>query len=294
MEPKGERFTVRKRILSLIAVWTGLCLMLYACPARAGDTADQTGLTILDASYDAESGKLTVKWKNEGEKTAAWAELRVNPRNAEGGSVVIGDGDMAEIPEERRVLRITVPAESGKEASATVTAGGVYPDAAFLEIAFDRVVWEEQVPQEDGSAKTVRSSLDLPDSRLHWYSTAEKAYISEPEGDLYVPPETETPEEAAEIRLGFTVVPVTREIAEAYGFRHNGLLIYAVENGSVAETVGLLPGDLIFGADETFWDGELYILPLAVSKLAKGEAVTLWLERGSEEYALELEPDEAE
>lgn len=285
---------MRNRVLLLAAVGICLCLVLSALSGLAEDPADQTGLTILDASYDAESGMLTVKWKNEGEKTAAWAELRINPRDAEGNSVVIGEGDMAEIPEERRVLRITVPAESGREASATVMAGGVYPDAVSLEIAFDRVAREEQVPQEDGSAQTVRTMTDLPDSRLRWYSTSENAYISEPEGELYVPPEIGMTEETAEIRLGFTVIPVPREVAEAYGFRHNGLLIYAVENGSAADTVGLLPGDLIFGVDETPYDEELYILPLAVSKLAAGEAVTVWLERGEEEYALELEPDETE
>jgi len=287
-------FAVRKRVLPFISVLLCLCLLFSAVSGAAEDPADQTGLIIQKAAYDPAAGTLTVTWTNTGSLPVGSAEVRINPLDAEGNPLTAGGGTVEEIFEEERILHTSVPVPAGQAATAVFKAGAAYPDAVSVELAVDRVVWEEEIPQEDGSVQVNRTVLELPDSRLHWYSAAQQAYISEPAGDPYEMPDAETLAAGAEVRLGFRAVAVPGELAEAYGFGWSGLLVIRVEEDSAADRIGLKAGDLVFGMDETVYDEEPYILSLAAAALSRGEAMTLWVERDGEEWAVEWTPEETE
>ena len=158
----------------LLLLTAALCLLLAA--ACGAEEAGQTRLLITDAAYDPESGLLTVNWTNTGEEAVTGAELRAIPRDADENQLVIGEGNLEEILLEQRVYHTFAAAAPGESATAVFPAGARYPAAAAFDVAFDAVIPEGGV------------ALDLPDSRLCWYSTQEKAYTHLPEaGEPYAP-----------------------------------------------------------------------------------------------------------
>ena len=236
-------------------------------------------LEIQGAVFHPETGLLEVTWVNTGSGIAG-AELRVRPLDVAGNPVLIGEGYIEEIPLEERVLHTAVPAPAGEKVTVTLQTGGAYPAAAQWEIAVDRII------REDGSV------LELPDNRLCWYSTAAGAYTAGPEtGEPYRAPEEDL-RVAEDIRFGFRAVAVPGELAADYGFPRGGLLVTEIGEGSAAEAMGLETWDLIFGVDETGYDEELYILPMAAAALSRGEAVTLWIARDGDVLGIELVPEE--
>ena len=173
-----------------------------------------------------------------------------------------------------------MPVPAGETVTVSLQTGSAYPAAAQMEIAVDRIT------REDGSV------LELPDNRLCWYSTAAGAYTTGPESDEpYQAPEEDI-QTAADVRFGFRALAVPGELAAAYGFPRGGLLVTEIGEGSAAEAMGLETWDLVFGVNETGYDGELYILPQAAAALSRGEAVTLWIARDGEVLTIDLEPGE--
>ena len=236
-------------------------------------------LEIREAVFHPETGQLEVTWVNTGSGIAG-AELRINPLDGEGNPVRIGEGYIEEIPLEERVLHTSMPVPAGETVTVSLQTGSAYPAAAQMEIAVDRIT------REDGSV------LELPDNRLCWYSTAAGAYTAGPESDEpYQAPEEDI-QTAADVRFGFRALAVPGELAAAYGFPRGGLLVTEIGEGSAAEAMGLETWDLVFGVNETGYDGELYILPQAAAALSRGEAVTLWIARDGEVLTIDLEPGE--
>ena len=290
-KPKGEMFAVRNRRLLLIFAALSLCLLLWAAAGYAEDATDQTGLIIQEASYDPAGGLLTVTWTNTGTIPAEWAELRVIPRDADGKQVIYGENAVEEILDGQRTRHVTVPAAPGETVTASVTVGGLYPSALSVDFAFDRIVWREEITAEDGTVQYRRTALDLPDRRLHWYSTARNAYISEPAGEAYTMPPEEILNPPEENRLGITAAAVTGELAGAYGYGWSGLLVTEVQEGSAAEAIGFEAGDLVFGMNDTLYENEPYILPLAVDALLRDETIVFLVERNGEAMTIVCGPD---
>ncbi len=261
----------------LLLLTAALCLLLAA--ACGAEEAGQTRLLITDAAYDPESGLLTVNWTNTGEEAVTGAELRAIPRNADENQLVIGEGNLEEILLEQRVYHTFAAAAPGESATAVFPAGARYPAAAAFDVAFDAVTPE--------SGET----LDLPDSRLCWYSTREKAYTHLPEaGEPYAPLAEDILSKAADFPLGLKTIAVTEELAEAYGFAHSGMLIVETEEASLADALELAPGDLIFAVDDTQYANEPNAVALAAAALADDRPVTLWIERDGAALSLALTP----
>lgn len=255
----------------------------FTVKITVGDDAFPQGkiLQIQGAQYHPETGMLEIIWTNTGSSAVTSAELRINPLDAEGKPVLIGEGKTEDIPDEVRVLHSAANVPAGETVTETYAAGTLYPAAAEMNIAFDRFV------REDGSV------TELPDDRLCWFSTAGKAYTAGPErSEPYAMPSEETLAAAADVRFGFRAIAVPGEIAGEYGFSRGGLLVTETEDGSAAEAIGLEVGDLIIGAGETAYEEEPYIIPLAAAALTRGEAITLWIERDGETEAIELESGE--
>ncbi len=246
-------------------------------------------LLIKDAAYDVAKGTLTVSWTNTGSQTITGADLRVIPMDAEGNDLVIGEGYAEEILSEERVYHSTTTSAPGETVTASFRIGAAYPDAVSTDIAFDRLVFA--VYAEDGTvAETIEQ--ELPDDRLCWYSTSEKAYTAGPEnGGPYSPPGDEAFDLADRMRLGISTAPLTAELADNYGFAYGGLFIISVEIGSPADTMGLEPGDLIICANDLFYEQDPYFLVRALADLAEGKPAVLLIERGNEFYELTLNPE---
>jgi len=280
---------VKNRFI-LPAVLLCLALVFAAAAAGAEETAPSPAetLQIRKAAYDPESGVLTVTWIHTGSIPVTGAEIRINPLDADGNAVLIGEGYMEEILEEERVLHTSALSEPGKEVTVSFTAGEKYPAAAGMEIAFDRI--EASVFAEDGTV-TERTVLEVPDNRMHWYSTLTGSYAGEPESrEPYSMPSDEVFARGAEISLGISTIPVTGEVAAAYGFMHSGVLIIGVEEGSAAEDAGLEPGDLIFSANGISYAEEPFMMALAAAELASGGSTVMMLERDNETLELSLSP----
>ncbi len=243
-------------------------------------------LMIKNAVYDPRTGFLTVTWVNTGDKTVTGAELRINPLDADGNAVVIGEGYMEEILLEERVLHTSAATEPGKEATVTFGTGTEYPSAAGMEIAVDRI--EETIFDSEGAAAQ-RTVQELPDDRMCWYSTLQNAYTAGPENRApYAAPEDEVFAKAGSVHIGITTIPVTGELADAYGFAYAGLLVTAVEADSPAERIGLEAGDLIFSVNGMDYGEDPYMMTRAAAELADGQPVTMLLQRENEFWRLEL------
>lgn len=260
---------------------TALCLavLLFVCAACADEAPAGRLLRIDDASYEPETGFLSVTWTNTGEKAITGAELRVIPRDGEGNQLVIGGGYLEEILLEERTYHTFAATAPGESATAVFPAGVRYPAAAAFDVAFDAVT------AEDGAAS------DLPDSCLCWYSTREKAYTRIPEGGgSYTPPAEDVLAKAAGFRLGLKVIAVPGELADAYGFAHSGMLVVETEEDSLADLLGLAPGDLIFAVDETQYANEPNVIVLAAAALSDNRPMTLWIERDGGVLSFALAP----
>ena len=247
-------------------------------------------LLIKDAAYDPAVGMLTVSWTNTGSQTITGADLRVVPMDAEGNDLVIGEGYVEEILTEERVYHSTAVSAPGETVTASFRIGAAYPDAVSADISFDRLVFA--VYAEDGTvAETIEQ--ELPDDRLCWYSTGEKAYTAGPEnGEPYSPPGEEAFDLADRMRLGVSTAPLTGELADSYGFAYGGLFIISLEVGLPADSIGLEPGDLIICANDLFYEQDPYFLVRALADLAEGKPAVLLIERGNEFYELTLNPED--
>ena len=93
--------------------------------------------------------------------------------------------------------------------------------------------------------------------------------------------------------LGLTARPVDRQVAEALGTEAQGLLIDAVAPGSLAETAGLMPGDIITQASGTTLTQPGDFAFAIESASVEGQA-TLTLLRAGQEQTLTLALTEPE
>ena len=276
---------MKKLLLLLTAVL--LCLTGSVLPGWAEEGTGRL-LLIGEAAYHPETGILTISWTNTGSLSVTGAEIRINPRNAEGNPLVIGEGYIGEIILEERILHTSVPVGPGETVSVSFAAGADYPEAVSMDIAVDRI--ETTVFAEDGSVLESVTE-ELPDDRLCWYSTQQNAYTAGPEnGEPYTAPADEVFELAAEVHIGFTALPVTGELAEAYGFAYSGIMITAVEEESPADLIGLEPGDLIYCVNGLYYPSEPYMMTLGAAALASGQPMTLLLERDNEFWELTTAP----
>ncbi len=244
-------------------------------------------LLIQDAVYHPETGMLTVKWVNTGSMTVTGAEIRIRPMDAEGQTLIVGEGNVEDILLEERILHTFTETKPGEKGTASFGTGEVYPAATEMEIAFDRIEMTASPEEETGTL------LELPEDRLCWYATGEKAYTAGPKnGKAYTPPEDAVFALATKARIGITTVPVFEELAEAYGFSGGGLLIVSVAEGSPAAQMGLEPWDLILQVNGAEYAEEPHMMTLACAELAAGNPVTVAFEREGEIWELILTKDE--
>ena len=243
-------------------------------------------LTIGNAVYNKREGILAVTWTNTGADAVTGAEFRVIPRDAEGNALAAGTGKKEEMLLEKRVFQTADARASGGVTTSVFTLGDTYPDAASVDVAFDRII---RTREEEGGDRPELAVLELPDDRLCWFSTLTNRYTGDPENAApYTPPDTKELETAGRGRFGFTAAAVPGELAELYGYRHSGLLILSVEAGSPAEAGGLEAGDLVFSVNGIEYRSEPYFAALGAAAFAKGKPAVFGIERDGKVLTKEL------
>lgn len=247
-------------------------------------------LQINRAVYNPQTGDLNVTWTNTGSSAVTGAELRICPRDAEGRALTAGDGSIGNILQEHRVLHTSLQTAPGAAMTDVFPVGTDYPGAVSMDIAFDR--WTEAVTAEDGTV-TEYTETELPDDRLCWYSTAQADYAANPEnGTAWSGPDAETLALAGTVSLGIRTVPVTGDLAEAYGLARSGLMITEIRKDSPAEALGLLPGDILWSANGVPYSTEPYFLTLACAGLAQDKPAALMIDRGDASHELKIRRNE--
>jgi serine protease Do len=95
---------------------------------------------------------------------------------------------------------------------------------------------------------------------------------------------------ARHARLGISIQPVSRELADTFGLdRPRGALINGVENGTPAEKAGLRPGDVVLSIDDLAVN-DAFDLPKQVGNMSPGKRIRLgvWRDKKRMEVAATL------
>jgi len=95
-------------------------------------------------------------------------------------------------------------------------------------------------------------------------------------------------------RLGVTIQPVTRELARAFGFEGEGMVVGTVEGGSAAEKAGLLSGDVIIGLDGRLAGPDRLPQLIAAATPGSERKVMVWREGRRQEFLVTMGETRAE
>lgn len=95
-------------------------------------------------------------------------------------------------------------------------------------------------------------------------------------------------------RLGVTIQPVTRELARAFGFEGEGMVVGTVENGSAAEQAGLHSGDVIIGLDGRLAGPDRLPQLIAAATPGSERKVMVWREGRRQEFTVVMGETRAE
>ncbi len=93
---------------------------------------------------------------------------------------------------------------------------------------------------------------------------------------------------AKHARLGVSIQPITRDLADSFGMdRTRGALVASVEQGGPADRAGLQPGDVVLSVDGRDV-ADSFDLPKVIGNLPPGKAVKLKLWRQGSERELSV------
>ena len=137
----------------------------------------------------------------------------------------------------------------------------------------------------------------IPDSELFWFST-KKGEMPRPEKkDPYLEPEVEITDKAERIsyNLYATMCDLYSYAAKPFcRSYHSGKYVAQVGKDGWAEGWGLIPQDVIYGADEWVWEDDPFFLNRALARFYDGEKVTLKVVRNGEEIEIPIEKEKKE
>ena len=137
----------------------------------------------------------------------------------------------------------------------------------------------------------------IPDSGLFWFST-KKGEMPRPEKtEPYQEPEVETTDKAERINynLYMTMCDLYSYAAKPFcRSYHPGKYVAQVGRDGWAESWGLIPQDVIYGADEWVWEDDPFFLNRALARFYDGEKVILKVVRNGEEIEIPIEKGKKE
>ena len=129
----------------------------------------------------------------------------------------------------------------------------------------------------------------IPDSQLFWVSTktgpAERPEI----GSIYVQPDEDTVDRAMRVNIGATTCELYSYVVKDFSrSKRPGIFLASIAEGGNASSWGLQRGDVIYGADNTLWADDPFMLDRAMCEIYDGLPVTLKIVRNGEEKEITL------
>ena len=133
----------------------------------------------------------------------------------------------------------------------------------------------------------------IPDSQLYWFDSKAGADERPAIEFIYSGPGSDVLNKSESFLMGYSHIDVYSYIARK--FAHSdmpGLYVTKVSPDSIAEKGGLLPGDLIYGADEFLWADEPAFPDYAKARMADGKTVVYHVVRNGLKKDLEMKREE--
>ena len=131
----------------------------------------------------------------------------------------------------------------------------------------------------------------IPDSQLFWFST-KSGELPRPEHPVkYIQPDEDTTDLADQIsyNLRATTCDLYSYVVKRFSrSRHAGKYVAAVGDDGWAQRWGLMPKDVIYGADDMLWTDDPFFLNRAFAKICGGETATLKVVRNGREIEIPI------
>ncbi len=174
--------------------------------------------------------------------------------------------------EDRHCVSLGLQLAPGKEVTKSFNCSA-YTDKklSYMEFAIHTIVFEDNPS----------ACVWIPNNSMYWYSGKQKGYLGSPAFTTGCIPDPEVIRKSREAHPGYTAesVLLNRFEAEHYGFTSDGVYVLEVAPDSVAARAGLMPGDLIVGADGWYVANDYYALDKAWVALYEGRNVLVEVER---------------
>ena len=128
----------------------------------------------------------------------------------------------------------------------------------------------------------------IPESEWVWFQSGSKADANTVERSYYTEPGEDVYTLCKKVNLGYKYYLLDDYNAEYYAFNQGGEWLTEVDTGSLADTAGLMVGDLVIFADGVKPTENMYAVEYALAKVAGGETVEWIYERGGKIYSTKM------
>lgn len=188
-----------------------------------------------------------------------------HPNDMEGFMQELSTSNVAE------PLSFTPPLEPNKDGSYSISLGNRYKNATKARAAVS--YYQRESGEEFYLSPTV----------MLWNHSDGTRREPGP-GGLYYPGLTKEEQDLAySFPMGFNTsyTPLSEEMAPLYNKSRGGFWVLSVKEGSLAQKLGLLPGDVLVSVDGVDLAEDLRAIELGKIKMAKGETIIFtWLRDG--------------
>ncbi len=131
-------------------------------------------------------------------------------------------------------------------------------------------------------------TVHFPESEWAWVGSDRSVLNDRAERAFYHPPGAAVKEAADSYRIGYGYFLLDDFNAPLYGFSGGGEWVHSVDEGSLAQALGLMPGDLILSVNGVRFADNVYATDEGKAKAAGGVTVELVVERAGAQYPVLL------
>ena len=136
--------------------------------------------------------------------------------------------------------------------------------------------------------KASGESVFIPESEWNWYSSNGDVVKVSQKRAFYDEPEQAVFDQTKNVTLGYHYYLLDNYNAPSYAFSEGGEWIDEIDIGSLADTGGLMVGDLVISADGVKPTENLYAVEYAMVKIADGEKTDWEIVRNGEAMTVTL------
>lgn len=130
--------------------------------------------------------------------------------------------------------------------------------------------------------------INIPESAWVWYSTDGGMVENKPDRAYYLDPEAAIYDQSDGVNIGYHYYLLDNYNASFYSHSQGGEWISEVEVGSIADTAGLMVGDLVVTVDGISPTENVFAVEYAMAKIANGESIPWEYERDGSIHTVKL------